>query len=310
MSVQISGAEEGDNVTRGGEITFQCSVEDVPGVVTLDWYLGAEHLQTHELKTMEGRLVDRYTLDTADLDLGETVILCRPDLVTAGFNNNDMAASVRINLVGEDIEYDSNEVEDYREYASSEEEHDESYEDVTDIVASNVNDTPVSLDTEEATSWSPIEISNEYNYDDEEDAVRGILQPEDSINDQRESQYKYGGDTAADYYDGASYSNYAFGKNDLDREEITLTDEKSEDFKKNEPSGDATKSVDLPGAATNSFTSREKVSAQIKQGTKNGNNVATFSEPKSKKIMRSGSSKLGSYFTSQAILLLLLFKLV
>ena len=56
MFVQISGAEEGDNVTRGGEITFQCSVEDVPGVVTPDSYLGAEQLQTHEIKTMEGGL--------------------------------------------------------------------------------------------------------------------------------------------------------------------------------------------------------------------------------------------------------------
>ena len=44
------------NVTRGDEITFLCSVENVPGVVTPDSYLGAEQLQTHEIKTMEGGL--------------------------------------------------------------------------------------------------------------------------------------------------------------------------------------------------------------------------------------------------------------
>ena len=82
MFVQISGAEEGDNVTRGGEITFQCSVEDVPGVVTPDSYLGAEQLQTHEIKTMEGRLVSNFTLDTADLDLEEAVFLSAQSLST------------------------------------------------------------------------------------------------------------------------------------------------------------------------------------------------------------------------------------
>ena len=70
------------NVTRGDEITFLCSVENVPGVVTPDSYLGAEQLQTHEIKTMEGRLVSNFTLDTADLDLEEAVFLSAQSLST------------------------------------------------------------------------------------------------------------------------------------------------------------------------------------------------------------------------------------
>ena len=86
MFVQISGAEEGDsNVTRGDEMTFLCSVENVPGVVTPVSYLQAEQLQTHEIKTMEGRLVSNFTLDTADLDLEEAVFLCSPELVNCTF---------------------------------------------------------------------------------------------------------------------------------------------------------------------------------------------------------------------------------
>ena len=69
------------NVTRGDEITFLCSVENVPGVVTPDSYLQAEQPQTHEIKTMEGRLVSNFTLDTADLDLEEAVFLYSSELV-------------------------------------------------------------------------------------------------------------------------------------------------------------------------------------------------------------------------------------
>ena len=138
------------------------------------------------------------------------------------------------------------------------------------------------------------------------------MPPNNLGNDQSENEYRedynYDGGSATDYYDGASYQNYAFGNNELDREEITLTEEHSEDFK--DETGDATKSKDEadtePDAATNSFTSREKVLAQTKQRAENGNNVATFSQ----KTLRSGGSKVGSYFPSQAVLLLLMFKLV
>ena len=111
-------------------------------------------------------------------------------------------------------------------------------------------------------------------------------------------------------YEDASYQNYAFGNNEMDREEITLTEEQSEDFKSRDEAGDATEIKDKedmePDAATNSFTSREKVLAQTKQRAENGNNVATFSQ----KTLKSGGSKLVSYFLSQAVLLLLMFKLV
>ena len=340
MSVQISGAEEGDNITRGGEITFTCSVESVPGLTSVDWFRGEEHLETRDLVTSEEqRLVTSLTLDTSSLELGEAVILCRPDLVSAGFNNNDMAASVRINLVKEAMEYDSSEVEYYDdeeqdeeyydEYESSEEEEDsyESVEEIPEIVTSNPTNSQELFDTEETTTptsflevsdtttlSSSLEQPNEYNYEDEEDAVNENLQPTNLSNDQSENEYRdynYDGASATDYYEGASYQNYAFGNNEIDREEITLTEENSEDFKIKVRAGDATEGKDEadtePDAATNSFTSREKVLAQTKQREENGNNVATFSQ----KTLRSGGSKVGSYFSlSQAFILLLMFKLV
>ena len=58
MSVQLSGAEEGDNITQGGEITFTCSVENVPGLTSVDWFRGEEHLETRDLVREEQRLVD------------------------------------------------------------------------------------------------------------------------------------------------------------------------------------------------------------------------------------------------------------
>ena len=334
MSVQLSGAEEGDNITQGGEITFTCSVENVPGLTSVDWFRGEEHLETRDLVREEQRLVDSLTLDTSSLELGEAVILCRPDLVTAGFNNNDMAASVRINLVQEAMEYDSSEVEYYDdeeqdgeyydEYESSEEEDSyESDEEVPEMITLNPTNSQELITTKETTSRSFFEVSetttlsgfleHSNEYDDEEDAVSESLQPDNLVNDQSEDQYRdynYDGATATDYYEDASYQNYAFGNNEMDREEITLTEEKSEDFKSRDEAGDATEIKDKedmePDAATNSFTSREKVLAQTKQRAENGNNVATFSQ----KTLKSGGCKLVSYFPSQAVLLLLMFKLV
>ena len=312
-------------------------MENVPGLTSVDWFRGEEHLETKDLVTSEEqRLVTSLTLDTSSLELGEAVILCRPDLVTAGFNNNDMAASVRINLVEEAMEYDSSEVEYYAdeeyydEYESSEEEEDsyESEEEIPETVTSNPTNSQELFDTEETTTPGSflevsetttlsdfLEHSDEFNFDDEEDAVSENLPPNNLGNDQSENEYRedynYDGGSATDYYDGASYQNYAFGNNEIDREEITLTEENSEDFKVKDEAGDATESKDEtdtePDAATNSFTSREKVLAQTKQRAENGNNVATFSQ----KTLRSGGSKVGSYFSlSQAFLLLLMFKLV
>ena len=336
MSVQLSGAEEGDNITLGGEITFTCSVEAVPGLTSVSWYRGEQLLETRDLVTEDQRLVDSLTLDTANLEAGEAVILCRPDLVTAGFNNNDMAASVRINLI-EEHEYDSNEVEYYDDeedeeyydddYASSEEE--ESYESVTEIVTSNPpRNSDEMFDTEETTPASSPEVSDateestdtdtttsssflEHEYDDQEDAASQTFHQDiDQTDESQYRDYNYDdGASATDYYEGASYhQDYSFGNNDIDREEIILTDEHSEDFKRNDEARDATerKEEEEEDAATNSFTSREKVLAQTKQRSANGNNIATFSE----KQLRSGSSKLGSHCISQAVLLLLMFKLL
>ena len=351
MSVQISGAEEGDNITKGGEITFTCSVETVPGLTSVSWYRGEELLEVRDLVTEDQRLVDRLTLDTANLEPGEAVILCRPDLVTAGFNNNDMAASVRINLIeeekesnveeelkedlGEDLEqhmdgnleedteYDSDEVEYYDEeqdgeyyddYASSEEDSYESDQTgVTEIITSNPgrNSEELSHATEEVTHTDTTTSRSflEHDVEDQEDAVGGeTLKQDNSVNDQRDGsqyeEYNYDGASATDYYE-------YFGNNNLDREEIVLaatTTENSDDFKVQDEAGDATeiKEEEEEDAATNAFTSREKVLAQTKQRAENGNNVATFSE----KQLRSGSSKLGSYFLSQALVLLLMFKLL
>ena len=77
----------------------------MPGLTSVDWFRGEEHLETRDLVTSEEqRLVNSLTLDTSSLELGEAVILCRPDLVTAGINNKDMAASARIKLVEEAME--------------------------------------------------------------------------------------------------------------------------------------------------------------------------------------------------------------
>ena len=362
MSVQISGAEEGDNITKGGEITFTCSVETVPGLTSVSWYRGEELLEVRDLVTEDQRLVDRLSLDTANLEPGEAVILCRPDLVTAGFNNNDMAASVRINLIEEEkernveeetkedlgehleqhmdgnleedtedsLEYDSNEVEYYDEeqdgeyyddYASSEEDSYESDQTgVTEIITSNPGRSSEEWSdaTEEVTYTDTTTSSSflEHDVENQQDAVGGeTSQQDNSVNDQREEsqyeEYNYDGASATDYYEGANYhQDYSFGNNNLDREEIVLTEENSEDFKVQDEAGDADateiKDKEEEDAATNAFTSREKVLAQTKQRAENGNNVATFSE----KQLRSGSSKLGSYFLSQALVLLLMFKLL
>jgi len=234
-------------------------------------------------------------------------------------------------VIEESLEYDSNEVEYYDEeqdgeyyddYASSEEE--DSYESdetgVTETITPNPwrNSEELSDVTEELTYTDTTTarsiLENEYDVEDQEDAVGETSQQDNSVNDQRdESQYRDydydDGASATDYYEGASYhQDYSFGNNNLDREEIVLTEENSEDFKVQDEAGDATeiKDEEEQDAATNAFTSREKVLAQTKQRAENGNNVATFSE----KQLRSGSSKLGSYILSQALVLLLMFKLL
>ena len=280
-----------------------------------------EHIEEHMEEHMEEYMKEGYTennVEEEDLE-DET----KEDLEQHMDGNLE-------EVIEESLEYDSNEVEYYDEeqdgeyyddYASSEKE--DSYESdetgVTEIITSNPwrNSEELSDVTEELTYTDTTTarsiLENEYDVEDQEDAVGETSQQDNSVNDQRdESQYRdydYDGASATDYYEGASYhQDYSFGNNNLDREEIVLTEENSEDFKVQDEAGDATeiKDEEEQDAATNAFTSREKVLAQTKQRAENGNNVATFSE----KQLRSGSSKLGSYILSQALVLLLMFKLL
>ena len=54
LSVELSGVEEGDNVTQGSLLSLQCSVEALPGLSSVEWWTNTTDLiQAANLTTEE-----------------------------------------------------------------------------------------------------------------------------------------------------------------------------------------------------------------------------------------------------------------
>jgi len=103
LSIQIHGLEEGENITQGSLIQVECSIESIPNVKTVNWYINGELKETNTLIQHPSRLVNGINIDATTL--GEITLECKPNLLDAGFVKNDFGASVKFKVIEEEEEF-------------------------------------------------------------------------------------------------------------------------------------------------------------------------------------------------------------
>ena len=372
LSVQLAGLEEGEVVVAGRVVPLRCSVEAVPGLRTVAWLRDGLLLATRPLTPRQGRLEDTLQLGL-HTRTAETVVECRPSLVEAGFDNNDMAASVSFS-VEEEEEVDEQDYEDEDNREEDEDANDEykeaSDEDGDDDKTGIEEDSSSEEDDDDnnddydvpANNTEIPDVFNQYNNADASDHDRDVP-PEDAVTEQYEelehsvapnvaatdaateleissdpdeasaAATHLGGETEEDYYEdqyeeeddyedegeeydyeAATYDYYSGVNADMHvvhkeaqkssaadtREEITLTDEESEDHK-------STAEAEAEEDATNPITSGQTRPAQLESSQ---DNVAVVSEPKSLKNTRRSSAETtfrhsATYFQTCVLILIM-----
>ena len=355
-------------VVAGRVVPLRCSVEHLPGLRTVAWLRDGLLLASRPLSPHQGRLEDTLQLGL-HTEAAETVVECRPNLVEAGFDNNDMAASVRFSVEEEEVE----ELEDEQDYEDKDEDNSEEdedtndeYKEASDEDGDDDDDSGIEEDSSEeddddnnadydvsANNSETPDSFNQYDHAEASDHDRDVP-PEDAVTEQYEepehsiapnvatdaateletssaldedsaAATHLGGETEEDYYEdqyeneddyedegeeydyeAATYDYYSGVNADMHvvhreaqkssaadtREEITLTDEDSEDHK----SATEAEAEDQKGAAeaeaeddaTNPITSGQTRPAQLESSQ---DNVAVVSEPKSLKNTRRSSAE-------------------